>query len=215
MPAPLASITRRFRGLRHKCRRPVLRGNPLYQTLKDFAGPVATIIASITAALITWFFALRQIRVAKQQADTAKEQADTALDQLRFNLFERRVAIYEDTKTLIRHLVNTPRTETISASDVVRHTTSKIARFVARTANAVPRCPSWSLVQLRQPELKQWLGGRSPEGVQVGQQHRRAAPLIVVACVSMIPAPRWRMHELSFSRSDFSIGRRLCFSRPS
>ena len=93
----------------------------MYQTLKDFAGPVATITASIAAALITWFFALRQMRIAKQQADTAKQQADTALDQLRYNLFEKRVAIYEDIKTLIRRLVNTPMADIIDADDVVPH----------------------------------------------------------------------------------------------
>ena len=102
----------------------------MYQTLKDFAGPVATITASITAALITWFFALRQMRIAEQQADTAKQQADTALDQLRYNLFEKRVAIYEDIKTLIRCLVNTPKTDIIDAGDVVPHYANMIeARF--------------------------------------------------------------------------------------
>lgn len=102
----------------------------MYQIFKDFAGPVATIIASITAALITLYFALRQMRIAKQQADTAEQQADTALDQLRYNIFEKRVAVYEDVKALIRHLVNTPKDDIIDASDVVPHYANMIeARF--------------------------------------------------------------------------------------
>jgi hypothetical protein len=55
----------------------------IYSVLKDFAGPLATIIASFTAA----YFVRLQWRTAQQQADTAK-------DQLRYNLFEKRYAIY-------------------------------------------------------------------------------------------------------------------------
>jgi hypothetical protein len=55
----------------------------IYSFLKDFAGPIATIIASVTAA----YFVRRQWLVAQQQADTA-------VDQLRYNLFEKRYAIY-------------------------------------------------------------------------------------------------------------------------
>ena len=53
----------------------------LYQLLKDFAGPVATVIAAATAAVFI-----------RRQAKTADRQARTALDQLRYNLFERRYA---------------------------------------------------------------------------------------------------------------------------
>lgn len=55
----------------------------IYSILKDFAGPIATIIASITAV----YFVRRQWR-------TAQQQADTAVDQLRYSLFEKRYAIY-------------------------------------------------------------------------------------------------------------------------
>lgn len=50
-------------------------------------GPIATIIASIIAASIAAYFAWRQW-------STAQQQADIALDQLRFNLFEKRYAVY-------------------------------------------------------------------------------------------------------------------------
>ena len=59
----------------------------MYEILKDFAGPGATILASITAA----YFIRRQALIAEQQANTA-------LDQFRYNLFEKRRAIYESVK---------------------------------------------------------------------------------------------------------------------
>ena len=65
-----------------------------YSFFKDFAGPGATVTASITAAGVAGYFAY-------QQAKTAKRQAETALDQLRFNLFEKRYAMYEQVKELI------------------------------------------------------------------------------------------------------------------
>jgi len=77
----------------------------MYEILKDF-GPVATIIASITAALITWRFASWQARIAQQQADTARQQANTAFDQLRYNLFEKRFAIYNTARELVVLVVN-------------------------------------------------------------------------------------------------------------
>ena len=55
----------------------------IYSFFKDFAGPIATIIAAVVAS----FFIRRQWQ-------TAQQQAHTALDQLRYNLFEKRYAIY-------------------------------------------------------------------------------------------------------------------------
>ena len=76
----------------------------MYQTLEDFAGPASTIIASITAALITLFFALRQVRIATQQAETS-------LDQLRYNIFEKRYAIYTSAKDLIESTLDPSRVD--------------------------------------------------------------------------------------------------------
>ena len=88
----------------------------MYQIVKDFAGPVATIIASITAAFITWRFASWQARIAQQQADTAKQQANTAFDQLRYNLFEKRFAIYNTARELVALVVNESN---VQGSDVM------------------------------------------------------------------------------------------------
>jgi hypothetical protein len=54
----------------------------MYQCFKDFAGPIATIVAAITAVCVTGYFAWRQTQIAKEQADVAKQK-------LRQDVFER------------------------------------------------------------------------------------------------------------------------------
>src|SRR5712671_4630386 len=88
----------------------------MYEIFKDFAGPVATIIASVTAAGITFYFASRQARIAQQQADTAKQQTNTVLDPLRYNRFEKRYAVYSTAKDMITYIVNQGNTNDVDAS---------------------------------------------------------------------------------------------------
>jgi hypothetical protein len=52
----------------------------MYQVLKDFAGPVATIVASPSAVYVTAHFAQRQAWLAKEK--------------LRYDLFDRRLNIF-------------------------------------------------------------------------------------------------------------------------
>jgi hypothetical protein len=77
-----------------------------YHLLKDFAGPVATIIAAMVAVFVTWRLGSGQQSIAEQQAITARQQANTALDQLRYNLFQKRYSIYKCGIDLIRLLEN-------------------------------------------------------------------------------------------------------------
>ena len=84
----------------------------MYDVLRDFAGPLATIIAS-SAALI----------FVRRQALTAETQAETALDQLRYNLFAKRFAIYEDIQQLLRLLINDAHKKEFNAFDVLPHYT--------------------------------------------------------------------------------------------
>lgn len=93
----------------------------MYQVLKDFAGPVATIVASATAALITFYFASRQVQIANKQAAIARQQADTSLDQLRFNLFQQRYAIVKDVQDFIKLLVNKPKCENFGPMEIIPH----------------------------------------------------------------------------------------------
>jgi hypothetical protein len=54
--------------------------NAMYQVLKDFAGPVATIIAALAAVYVTAHF--------------ARKQAWLAREKLRYDLFDRRLQIF-------------------------------------------------------------------------------------------------------------------------
>jgi hypothetical protein len=69
----------------------------MYATLKDFAGPVVTLIAASVAGAITFMFARIQVRLAKSQRDIA-------LDKLKFDLFQKRYEIYEATKALLEYV---------------------------------------------------------------------------------------------------------------
>jgi len=59
----------------------------LYSYFKDFAGPVATIIAAAVAVGVTAVFQWRQSRIAQKQTDIA-------FDQLRRNVFDKGYEIY-------------------------------------------------------------------------------------------------------------------------
>jgi hypothetical protein len=69
----------------------------MYEILKDFASPVVTLIAAIVAGCITFTFARIQARIAESQRDIA-------LDRLKFDLLQRRYAVYEATKELLEYL---------------------------------------------------------------------------------------------------------------
>jgi hypothetical protein len=96
------------------------------EILKAFAGPVATIIASITAAGLTWYFTSRQVQIAKQQAETA-------LGQLRYNLFEKQYTIYKSAIELIKLIENEAYKDEFNPNDIVTYlTTLDEARFFFR-----------------------------------------------------------------------------------
>ena len=61
-----------------------------YEMLKDFAGPIATVIAAFTAAGIAWRFGRVQADIAAQQASTAALQAELANVRLQHDLYDRR-----------------------------------------------------------------------------------------------------------------------------
>jgi hypothetical protein len=63
--------------------------------VRSFAGPVATVFASAVAAYFAW-----------AQVQVAKTQAAIAYDKLKFDLFEKRYAIYCTTKDLIEHAIS-------------------------------------------------------------------------------------------------------------
>ncbi len=81
--------------------------------LKAFAGPIATVIASITAAGVAIRFGVVQARIARNQAtiaaaqkDIAEAQLKIAFDKLKHDLFDKRYEIYLAAKGVIETLFN-------------------------------------------------------------------------------------------------------------
>jgi hypothetical protein len=58
-----------------------------YTTVKDFAGPVATVVAALSAVGVTGYFTWRQWRTAK--------------DKLLLDLFDKRFALYEELRAAV------------------------------------------------------------------------------------------------------------------
>ena len=73
-------------------------GARMYQVFKDFAGPIATIIAAFAAVSVTWRFAWRQTQIAKEQADIAKQKL---LHDVFERQYERRYRIYRAARKLL------------------------------------------------------------------------------------------------------------------
>jgi hypothetical protein len=72
---------------------------------KAFAGPAATIIAATVAAVITFVFNSSQLKIAKGQAATANAQRNIAAARLNFDLYEKRYAVFEVARQLLRDVV--------------------------------------------------------------------------------------------------------------
>jgi hypothetical protein len=72
-----------------------------YQILHDFAGPVATFVAAVVAATITFYFNSVQAKIARQQAKTARVQAELARVRLKHDLFDRRFAVFDAARHLL------------------------------------------------------------------------------------------------------------------
>src|SRR5216683_4525869 len=73
-----------------------------YQFWRDFAGPLATTFAAAIVARISYRFGKVQADIAQQQASTARQQRNIALDNLRYKFFDKRYAIYDSAKQLVR-----------------------------------------------------------------------------------------------------------------
>jgi hypothetical protein len=72
-----------------------------YQFFKDFAQPIATTIGAIAVA----YFACKQSKIAGNQVKIALFQSELAHDRLRFDLFNKRYAIFDGVKTLLKTIL--------------------------------------------------------------------------------------------------------------
>ncbi len=84
---------------------------PMNEVLKDFVGPVATIIAAITAAGVAFLFGRAQRDIAKAQADTAAQMLHVSQQHVVLDLFDRRWAIVADLKSAIRAISRSGRVD--------------------------------------------------------------------------------------------------------
>lgn len=78
-------------------------------SIKDLAGPVATVIAAAAAALVAYRLGQSQISVAKTQAEIAERSWQTSNERIVLELFERRLAIYEGIRTVIGEVTRSGR----------------------------------------------------------------------------------------------------------
>jgi hypothetical protein len=92
-------------------------GIDMWEFFKVFSGPIAIIIASGTAAWITY-------KLGNRQAKTAEAQKDIAYDKLKHDLFDKRYEIYLAAKRLIEAIFAAP-----PGDDVKRHTDPEIKRL--------------------------------------------------------------------------------------
>jgi hypothetical protein len=69
--------------------------------IKDLAGPISTVIAAAAAAFVAYRLGQSQISVARTQADIAERNWQTSNEKIVLELFERRLAIYEQIRGVV------------------------------------------------------------------------------------------------------------------
>jgi hypothetical protein len=89
-------------------------------TIKDFAGPLATVLAAGAAALVAYRLGQNQISVARTQAEIAQQNWQTSNEKIVLELFERRLTIYEEVRSLIGEITRSG-TATNDALFSLRH----------------------------------------------------------------------------------------------
>jgi hypothetical protein len=74
---------------------------PSYEFFKDFAAPIATVIAASAAAFVAYTLGNSQAESAKIQARVAKRNWRTSNERIVLELFERRIAIFESIRKVV------------------------------------------------------------------------------------------------------------------
>jgi hypothetical protein len=98
----------------------------IYSLLKDFAGPLATVLAAGAAVFVTFKLGKAQQAVAQQQAKIAQTQATLATVRLQHDLYDRRYKLFEVARSFLAQIA---RDATID--------TESIFKFARETSNAV------------------------------------------------------------------------------
>jgi hypothetical protein len=86
-----------------------LKAAVTYESLKAFAGPIATVIAATAATLVTYKLGSNQVAIAREQARFAKANSRSAQQKLILDLFDKRWAIVTDLRESIAEVLTTGR----------------------------------------------------------------------------------------------------------
>src|SRR5260221_9615198 len=84
-----------------------------------WAGPLATVVASVTAAGVAATYGYFQYQLGRAQKAIAESQRDIAYDKLKFDLFAKRYEVYATAKKLIEHICSDAHPEDIDDSNVL------------------------------------------------------------------------------------------------
>ena len=152
----------------------------LYELLKDFAGPTATVVASGTAAFITWRFANRQVSISQRMAEIAAQQAATARDKFGHDVFDRRYKIYGAAKRVLKKCLTAGHTEDFNMGhlrdeyDILDEAPffypESTCQYIAEIKKDIA---SWYISQ-----LNLWASERNPDAVRSGFSDDNANKLI-------------------------------------
>jgi hypothetical protein len=101
-----------------------------YDFWKTFASPIATGIAALVAARITYKFGKTQAIIAQQQTDVAQQQARFAEVRLQHDLFDRRFKIYQAVRIfVIEEIVRHSRVSDEALETYLRGTVDAVFLF--------------------------------------------------------------------------------------
>jgi hypothetical protein len=101
-----------------------------YEFWHDFAGPLATVIASIVAVIVTIHLGRSQARIAQEQARIARQQADLAVIRLRHDLYDRRFALYTSAISLLQRIIQKNNVDDLDIVTFLRETETATAQFL-------------------------------------------------------------------------------------
>lgn len=79
--------------------------------IKDLAGPVATVVAAAAAAWVAYRLGSSQVTIANLQAGIALRTWRTANEKIVLDLFEKRIAIYEQIREAIGPITRSGQTK--------------------------------------------------------------------------------------------------------
>ena len=95
-----------------------------WEFFKAFAGPIATVFASLTAVGVAVTFGIIQARISRSQAETAAAQKDIAkgqlniaLERMKHDLFEKRFAVFEVARQL---LIRAVQHDHVDAGEIIK-----------------------------------------------------------------------------------------------